>query len=71
MKTVIPKQTKQVRERVEIKLDAPVMKKLEQYCTYLESDRDYVVAQILDFVFRKDREFATWLAAQPQKPNAV
>jgi predicted transcriptional regulator len=69
MKTFIPKQPKLIRERIEVKLDAPVVKKLEQYCTYLDSDRDYVVAQALDFVFRKDREFTAWLAKQAPKPT--
>jgi hypothetical protein len=64
MKTYIPKQPKQVRERLEAKLDVRLVERLERYCQYLESDRDYVVAQALELIFRKDKGFAEWLAEQ-------
>ena len=56
----IPKQLKQTRERVEAKLDQELIEELEQYCRYLESDRDYVIAQALKIAFRKDKAFAAW-----------
>jgi hypothetical protein len=64
MKSYIPKQPKQVRERIEAKLDVRLVERLQRYCQYLESDRDYVVAQALELIFRKDRGFADWLAEQ-------
>ncbi len=64
MNTIIPKQPRQVRERVEARLDARLVRRLEKYCQYLESDRDYVLAQALEIVFRKDRAFAAWLSTQ-------
>ena len=64
MKTYIPKQPKHTRERLEAKLDERLVRRLEMYCRYLESDRDYVVSQALEIVFRKDKAFAAWLAAQ-------
>jgi hypothetical protein len=64
MKSYIPKQPKQVRERIEAKLDVRLVERLERYCQYLESDRDYVVAQALELIFRKDRGFPEWLAKQ-------
>ena len=64
MKTYIPKQPKQTRERVEAKLDAHLVRKLESYCQYLDSDRDYVLSQALQLVFRKDKGFADWLRSQ-------
>lgn len=64
MKTFIPKQPKQVRERIEAKLDERIVKRLEQYCRYLESDRDYVLAEALELIFRKDKGFGEWLARQ-------
>ena len=71
MKTYIPKQPKQTRERVEAKLDARLVRKLESYCQYLDSDRDYVLGQALEMVFRKDKGFSGWLAAQgPLFPNS-
>jgi hypothetical protein len=64
MKSYIPKQPKQTRERVEAKLDAQLVRKLEDYCQYLDSDRDYVLSQALEIAFRKDKGFSNWLAGQ-------
>ncbi len=63
MKSYIPKQPKQIRERIEAKLDARLVRKLESYCQYLDSDREYVLTQALEIAFRKDKGFAEWLAA--------
>ena len=57
MSTYIPKQIKPIRERVEAKLDQNLIRELEEYCQYLDSDRDYVIAQALRVVFRKDKGF--------------
>jgi hypothetical protein len=65
MKTYIPKQPKQTRERIEAKLDANLVRMLERYCEFLDSDRDYVVSQALEIVFHKDKGFAEWIAAHP------
>ncbi len=64
MKPYIPKQPKQTRERIEAKLDQRLARKLERYCQYLDSDRDYIVSQALEIAFRKDKAFNEWLAAQ-------
>ena len=60
MASYIPKQIKPIRERVEAKLDRELIVELERYCQYLESDRDYVIAQSLNMAFRKDKGFAEW-----------
>lgn len=65
----IPKQLKQVRERVEVKLIAETVRGLEQYCKYLDSDRDYVVGQALDIAFAKDKAFQEWLKSHPEIPT--
>jgi hypothetical protein len=62
MKPYIAKQPKHTRERIEAKLDERLVRKLEKYCQYLESDRDYVVSQALEIAFRKDKGFGEWLA---------
>jgi hypothetical protein len=61
----IPKQIRRERERVEAKLDRELIAQLEQYCRYLESDRDYVIGQALLIAFQKDKGFADWLKIQP------
>ena len=64
MATAIPKQPKKERDQITIKLDRDVLQTLEHYCRYLESSRDHVINQCLLFIFRKDRPFSDWLAAQ-------
>ena len=64
MKTYIPKQPKHQRERVEAKLDERLVRKLEKYCEYLDSDRDYVLSQALEIAFKKDKAFTEWLTGQ-------
>ena len=65
MAPYIDKQIKPIRERVEAKLDRELITQLERYCEYLESDRDYVIAQALAIAFRKDKGFRAWLLKHP------
>src|SRR5689334_20411783 len=65
MNGYIPRQPKQLKERLEAKLDARIIRKLERYCEYLDSDRDYIIGQALDIAFRKDKGFGEWLSRQP------
>ncbi len=65
MNGYIPKQPKQIKERIEAKLDARLIRKLESYCEYLESDRDYIIGQALEIAFKKDKGFADWLSRRP------
>ena len=60
MKSYIPKQLRQTRERVEIKIERSLLETLERYAN-LESERDYVVGSVLQVVFRKDKGFRVWL----------
>ena len=61
MKFRIPKQQRPVKERIDVKLEHPVLQKLDRYCRYMESDRDYVIGTVLQIVFKKDKGFAEWL----------
>jgi hypothetical protein len=65
MSSYIPKQPKQNRDRVEAKLDRELIRTLERYCQYLDSDRDYVIGKALEIAFKKDKAFADWLESQP------
>jgi predicted transcriptional regulator len=66
MSSFIPKQPKKDRDQITIKLDRDVLENLERYCRYLDSSRDYVINQCLVFIFRKDRQFHEWAAANGQ-----
>ena len=65
MSSYIPKQPKQNRDRVEAKLDRELIRTLERYCQYLDSDRDYVIGKALEIAFKKDKAFTDWLESQP------
>jgi hypothetical protein len=65
MNGYIPKQPKQIKERIEAKLDVRLIRKLESYCEYLDSDRDYIIGQALEIAFKKDKRFGEWLSRQP------
>src|SRR5438445_793132 len=60
MKFHIPKQHRPTKERLDIKLERTLLEKLDRYCQYMESDRDYVIGTVLQVVFRKDKGFAEW-----------
>ena len=70
MKFQIPRQSKPTRERVDLKLERSLLQKLERYCQYMESDRDYVISCMLQIVFRKDKGFAEWLRSHDQPFSA-
>src|SRR5512142_3117980 len=65
MKGDMPRQPKQVKERSEAKLEGRLIRKLESYCLYLDSHRDYVISQALEIAFKKDQGFTDWLNRQP------
>jgi bacterioferritin (cytochrome b1) len=64
MRFHIPKQQKPTRERFDIRLEHSLLQKLDRYCQYMESDRDYVISTVLQVVFKKDKGFAEWLESQ-------
>ena len=70
MSSYIPKQPKQNRDRVEAKLDRELIRTLERYCQYLDSDRDYVIGKALEIAFKKDKAFTEWLESQPADGKA-
>ena len=70
MNGYIPKQPRQIKERVEAKLDARLIRKLENFCEYLDSDRDYIIGQALEIAFKKDKGFGEWLSRRPVTATA-
>jgi hypothetical protein len=46
-----------------VKIDEPLAITMEKYTEFIQTDSmDHVIAQALDFVFRKDTDFKAWLA---------
>ena len=46
-----------------VKIDEPLAITMEKYAEFIKADSmDHVIAQALDFVFRRDTDFKAWLA---------
>jgi bacterioferritin (cytochrome b1) len=68
MRFNIPRQHKPLKERIDLRLEQSVLQKLDRYCRYMESDRDYVIGTVLQIVFKKDKGFAEWLKSHEASP---
>ncbi|HZS72293.1 MAG TPA: hypothetical protein VFA13_10675 [Candidatus Acidoferrum sp.] len=54
-----------------IRIDERLAQKMEKYAEFINARTvDYVIAEALDFVFRKDGKFNAWLAQHPGVPPA-
>ena len=49
---------------VQLRLDEEARSTLTKYAEYLESTPSHVVAEALKLVYRKDKDFQTWLSGQ-------
>jgi len=58
---LIAKELKIERETVPLRLPKELAVKIGLYAQFIESSRDYVVTQVLQYVIDRDREFAAWL----------
>jgi hypothetical protein len=52
------------KDTLSLRLDRPLHERLKQYAEFIQSPKDYVISQALSHLFRKDKEFATWLEAR-------
>ena len=67
---LIPQEIKTKRNYAKFNLDINVLADLDSYCRFTDSSRDFVVENILGYVFKKDREFQDWLASNPAAPQS-
>ena len=49
---------------VQLRLDEEARTTLTKYAEYLESSPSHVVTEALKLVYRKDKEFQSWLSGQ-------
>lgn len=59
---LIPRQKREVKRPITIKLEQGLAERLNSYARFLESSRDHVVASIVQYVMDRDRDFAAHLA---------
>ena len=58
------------KDTLSLRLDRPLHERLKRYAEFIDSPKDYVISQALSQLFRKDKEFATWLEARPATSSA-
>ena len=56
---------------VQIRLDEAARTTLTKYAEYLECSPSHVVTEALKLVYRKDKEFQSWLSGQNTKTSGA
>jgi predicted transcriptional regulator len=54
---------------VQLRLDDEARSTLTKYAEYLESSPSHVVTEALKLIYRKDKDFHTWLSGQHTKTS--
>ena len=54
---------------VQLRLDDEVKLKLARYAEFLDCSPSYVVTEAMNLVYRKDKEFQSWLSGQHTKAS--
>ena len=54
---------------VQLRLDEKERMKLAKYAEFLDSSPSHVVTEALKLVYRKDKDFHTWLSGQHTKTS--
>ena len=68
---LIPKPDKTKKVSRQFKLDERLATLLDRYCSFLESDPDYLLEGLLRIVCSRDREFLEWQAARGLDPLRI
>ena len=49
---------------LQVRLEENVRLNLDRYAEFLDANPSYVVSEVLKLLYRKDREFQSWLSGQ-------
>ena len=49
---------------LQVRLEEQVRLNLDKYAEFLDANPSYVVSEVLKLLYRKDRQFQSWLAGQ-------
>ena len=50
-----------------VRIEEPLARTMERYAEFLGTDNlDHVVSQALQFIFKRDSQFKSWLAQNPE-----
>jgi hypothetical protein len=50
---------------LQVRLEEEVRLNLDRYAEFLDANPSYVVSEVLKLLYRKNREFQSWLSDQP------
>ena len=62
-----PKQPKSVT--IQARVEESVKMQLDQYAKFIDSTPSYVITEALRLLYRKDKEFQSWLGQHPNSHN--
>jgi predicted transcriptional regulator len=60
-----PKQPKTVT--IQARVEESVKTQLDRYAEFIDSSTSYVISEALKFLYRRDKQFQSWLAGQNTK----
>ena len=49
---------------LQVRLEEEVRINLDRYAEFLDANPSYIVSEVLKLLYRRDKEFQTWLSAQ-------
>ena len=49
---------------LQVRLEQEVRINLDRYAEFLDANPSYIVSEVLKLLYRKDREFQSWLSGQ-------
>lgn len=68
---LIERQPKEKKETLSVAVDVEVLQDLDFYCEFLESNKGFVVQNVLKYVLDKDKEFQKWKESPAGKLSAA
>lgn len=68
---LIPRQKREVKRPITIKLEQSLADRLTLYAEFIESSRDHAVSRMLQYVMDRDKDFTTYLAAAGENSPTI
>ena len=54
---------------LQVRLEEDIRINLDRYAEFLDANPSYVVSEVLKLLYRKDKQFQSWLAGQHPKAS--
>ena len=56
---------------LQVRLEENVRLNLDRYAEFLDANPSYVVSEVLKLLYRKDRQFQSWLSGQQANKSST